>query len=110
MRAKLRWTIGIVFGLFVVGYLIGGTQGYARLARNIRLRVRVMLEPPTQPEIQRAVTRDSVDNRAMTTAVERARKEMPLGSPAPRVRVVAVIGGVIVVSLGLMFLTGRQKS
>jgi hypothetical protein len=105
----LRWAIGIVLGLFVVGYLVGGTAGYAQLSRTVRARVRTMLEPPTQVEMQRAATRDSVDNQTMTVAIERARLEMPLGRPASPARVAGAIGGVLVASFGLMFLTGRPN-
>lgn len=110
MRAKLRWAIGIAFAVFAVGYVIGGTRGYAQLARNIRVRVRAMLEPPTQREMQGAASSESVDAQAMTTAIARARKEMPLGQPAPPGQVLAVIGGIFVGTVGLMFLTGREKS
>jgi len=109
MRAKLRWTIGIVLGLFVAGYLIGGTEGYSQLMRTMRARIREGLAPPTQQQIQRAVTRDSIDTQRMAVAVERARTNMPLGQPAPRARVVALIGGVMIASFGLMYLTGRDR-
>lgn len=69
-----------------------------------------MLQPPTQQQMQRAVTRDSLDAQSMTTAIERARKDMPLGQPAPRARVLIVIAGVFVAAIGTMFLTSRQRS
>jgi hypothetical protein len=107
---RARRLVAIIVGLFVIGYLIGGTEGYGRLVGNLRARTRAMLEPPTQREIQGAVARDSVDAQMMTAAVERARKEMPAGEPPRRGVVLTVIGGVFVASVGLMFLTGRGRA
>jgi hypothetical protein len=109
MRARLRWAIGIVGAVVVVGYLIGGTQGYSRLTQSIRARVNAWMEPPTRQEIRRAAIRDSIDAVAAISAMERARNETAAGRPASTGQMVAGIGGILVVTFGLMYLTSRGR-
>lgn len=110
MRMKPRWIVGTAIVVFAMGYLIGGPGAYSRLARQLLGRAQAMLQPPTQREMQVAAKRDSIDAQAMTKAVERARREMRFGRPAPYAHVVGVIAGIFIGAVGLMFLTGREKS
>jgi hypothetical protein len=110
VKTKIFWIAGIVAVVFVMGYLIGGPGTYSRLARQLLGRAQSMLQPPTQQEMQVAAIRDSIDAQSMTKAVERARKEMRFGRPAPYSHVAGVIAAVFIGSLGLMFVTGRERS
>lgn len=99
-----REAFTVVAILFIVFYLVGGAGG----VREVRSRIRSWLEPPTTEQVARA-TRADADTAVVAPRAARltARKKVWLSDPPSRVVIVGALGGILVVTFGLMFLTAR---
>jgi hypothetical protein len=93
-------TLGV---LLVLLYLIGGMSG----VRTLRARYRAWTEPPTAAEMARASAEAPTALPAMPTRTPDGRK-IPVSDPATIGDASKIISGVLVVAVGLMFITARD--